>query len=68
MSEFAEDDDLFAITGYRRANEQRKVLDEEGIPYKPRGTKTLVLKIHVRAWFEGAPIRRHAEPNMGAIT
>ncbi len=59
---------LERLTGYKRTAEQRRELDEMGIPYKARGKRTIVLCEHVAAWVEGRPVRRHAEPNMAAIT
>jgi hypothetical protein len=67
MAEFLDSTDLHRLTGYARAAEQRQVLDEQGIPYKPVGNRTIVLSAHVKAWIEGQPLRRYAAPNMDAV-
>lgn len=59
--------ELQQLTGYCRAAEQRRILDETGIPYKTVGSRTIVLSDHVKAWVEGRPVRRLVEPDMSAI-
>lgn len=59
--------DLKKLTGYLRAAEQRRVLDEEGIPYKAVGKRTIVLEAHVAAWVEGRAIRRAVEPDFSMV-
>lgn len=60
--------ELRELTGYCRSAEQRRMLDENGIPYKPIGSRTIVMIDHVSAWVEGRPIRRMVGPDMSAIT
>lgn len=59
--------ELRELTGYCRSAEQRRILDEQGIPYKTMGSRTIVMVQHVTAWVEGKPIRRSVEPNFAAI-
>ena len=59
--------ELRELTGYCRSAEQRRMLDEQGIPYKAVGSRTIVMSGHVTAWVEGRPIRRMVEPNFDAI-
>lgn len=68
MSAIMSPAELRELTGYCRAAEQRRMLDENGIPYKPVGSRTIVMIDHVSAWVEGRPIRRMVEPDMSAIT
>ncbi|WP_241043708.1 DUF4224 domain-containing protein [Achromobacter xylosoxidans] len=68
MAEFLSPEDLRQLTGYSRPREQRQTLDEQGIPYKSIGNRTIVLSAHVAAWIEGKPMHRHSEPNMAAVT
>ena len=67
MSEILSPAELKDLTGYARAAEQRRVLNEQGIPFKAVGTRTVVLSQHVVAWVEGRAIVRHAEPNFAAV-
>lgn len=59
--------DLRDLTGYVRAAEQRRVLDEHGIPYKSIGSRTIVLSAHISAWVEGRPLRRSVEPDFSMV-
>lgn len=68
MAEFLSSEDLRQLTGYSRAREQRQTLDDQGIPYKAIGNRTIVLSAHVAAWVEGKPMHRFSEPNMAAVT
>jgi hypothetical protein len=67
MSEILTPAELKDLTGYARATEQRRVLSEQGIPFKELGPRTIVLSRHVLAWVEGRAIVRHAEPNFSLI-
>jgi len=60
--------ELRELTGYCRSAEQRRMLDEYGIPYKSVGSRTIVMSQHVTAWVEGRPVHRLVEPDMSAIT
>lgn len=68
MDPILSEDALRRLTGYARASEQRRVLDEEGIPYKIVRRQIIVLNSHVTAWMEGRPMRRHVEPNLSAVS
>jgi len=59
--------DLKDLTGYARAAEQRRVLDDQGIPYKTIGSRTIVLASHVSAWIEGRPVRKSVEPDFSMV-
>lgn len=59
--------DLKDLTGYVRPAEQRKVLDEQGIPYKAIGSRTIVLASHISAWIEGRPVRLSVEPDFSMV-
>ncbi len=61
------DAELVALTGYKRAAEQRKVLDEAGIPWKDMRGRTIVLRAHVEAWMLGKPMPRSAGPRMELV-
>lgn len=67
MSTLLSPDDLRTLTGYRRAAEQRRKLDEYGIPYKKVGSRTIVLRDHISAWVEGRKIRQHVEPDLSMV-
>lgn len=60
--------ELRDLTGYCRSTEQRRTLDEQGIPYKAIGSRTIVMSSHVTAWVEGRPIRRIVEPDFSSVT
>lgn len=68
MNEFLSAEDLKELTGYSRCTEQRRMLDEHGIPYRPIGNRTIVLHQHIAAWVEGRPLRRHAEPDLSLVS
>lgn len=68
MSAIMSPAELRELTGYSRAAEQRRILDEQGIPYKSLGSRTIVMIEHVTAWVEGRPIRRMVGPNFAAMT
>lgn len=68
MAEFLTQNDLRELTGYSRAKEQRRMLDEERIPYKVLGNRTIVLSTHIAAWVEGRPVARHSAPDMSMIS
>jgi len=59
--------ELRDLTGYCRAAEQRRMLDEYGIPYKAVGSRTIVSLDHVNAWIEGRPVRRTVEPDLSMV-
>lgn len=61
------DAELLALTGYKRAAEQRRQLDESGIPWKDMRGRTIVLKSHVEAWVLGKPMPRSAGPRMELV-
>jgi len=67
MTGILSQNELRELTGYARAAEQRRVLDEQGIPYKSIGSRTIVLHQHVAAWVEGRPVRRIVEPNWALV-
>ena len=67
MTGLLSQDELRELTGYARAPEQRRILDEQGIPYKSIGSRTIVLHQHVAAWVEGRPVRRFSEPNLALV-
>jgi uncharacterized protein DUF4224 len=60
-------DELFLLTGYERRAEQRRVLDEAGIPWKELAGRTIVLTAHVEAWMTGKAIQRTAAPRMDLV-
>jgi len=55
------------LTGYERRAEQRRVLDEAGIPWKELAGRTIVLTTHVEAWMTGKAIPRTAAPRMDLV-
>ncbi|RTZ39960.1 DUF4224 domain-containing protein [Candidimonas sp. SYP-B2681] len=59
--------DLEELTGYRRPDLQRRMLDVHGIPYKAIGHRTIVISAHVVAWVEGRPIGRFLEPDLSKV-
>lgn len=67
MSSFLTPDDLRAYTGKARRDDQARVLEAEGVPFKRRGRELVVLWEHVRASIEGRPIQASRQPNMEAI-
>lgn len=67
MSAILSPNDLREITGYAQAAAQRRVLDEQGIPYKTVGSRTIVLEAHITAWIEGRPVRRTVEPDLSSV-
>ncbi len=59
--------DLQELTGYRRPELQRRMLDEHGIPYKAVGRRTIVISAHVVAWVEGRPVSRMVAPDFSKV-
>lgn len=59
--------ELRELTGYCRAAEQRRMLDEQGIPYKTVGSRTIVASAHVTAWIEGRPVQRTVTPDFANV-
>lgn len=67
-SEFLNSADLHTLTGYARAAEQAKWLQERGVPHKRDGKRVIVTRYHSRAWLEGRSAGRAPnEPNLGAL-
>lgn len=60
--------DLRDLTGYARTAEQRRVLGQQGIPYKAIGNRTIVMSAHVSAWVEGRPVRQSVEPDFSMVS
>jgi len=67
MSVILSQDELRTLTGYARAAEQRRVLDDHGIPYKTIGNRTIVLSAHIASWVEGRPVRTSVEPDFSMV-
>ena len=67
MSVILSPDELRGLTGYSRGAEQRRILDEIGIPYKTVGSRTIVISQHVAAWVEGRPVRQSVEPDFSFV-
>jgi hypothetical protein len=61
------EDDLYRLTGFKRASGQRRVLREKGIPFKERGTATIVHEQHVLAWIEGRRVPRIVKPDFSCV-
>lgn len=59
--------ELRELTGYSRADKQRRMLDDHGIPYKSIGSRTIVLASHIAAWVEGRPVRQSVEPDFSMV-
>ena len=56
MSEFLNQTDLHALTGYARPGLQAKWLKDHGIVHKLEGTRVIVMQRHVQSWMEGRPV------------
>lgn len=67
MSAIMSPAELRELTGYCRAAEQRRMLDEHGIPYKAVGSRTIVSSHHVTAWIEGKRIIKSVEPDFSMV-
>ena len=60
-------DALYDLTGWRRASDQARWLEERGIPHQVDGRRVIVYPHHVNAWVEGRPMASHAAPNWAAV-
>ncbi len=59
--------ELQNLTGYTRQAEQRRVLDEAGIPWRDLRGRTIVSRASAEAWLSGKIIPRSAEPRMDLV-
>jgi hypothetical protein len=67
MSAILSDEDLYKLTGFKRAGRQQRTLQERGIPFKQVGRHTIVLEQHAAAWVEGRRVQRFVEPDMSSV-
>ena len=62
---FLRNDDLARLTGYQRNAEQRRWLDDQGVPYKVRNDGAPVLTL--RIFEESCLMGRTDKPNWGGM-
>lgn len=67
MSEYLNDHDLRALTGYKLANKQDGWLRENGIPHRAVGKRVIVSTAHARNWLEGRTVVQSTGMNWAAI-
>jgi hypothetical protein len=48
--------ELRRLTGRARSADQKRVLLEDGIPFRERGRELLVSRYHMRMWLEGRAV------------
>lgn len=66
-NEFLSPDEVRAITGRRRLDDQERVLKADGIPYKRRGRQMIVSRFHTREWLSGRVVTPSRGINLALV-
>lgn len=53
QNEYLDVDELRALTGFARSQQQVGWLQKQGLPHRRDGRRVIVSRIHVRHWLEG---------------
>lgn len=66
-SEFLSASELYGLTGFHRAAEQERWLEDHSVPHKRDGKRVIVSRFHAREWLAGRSIIVSSGPNWSAL-
>lgn len=56
-----------SLTGSANADEQERILQQDGIPYRRRGKRILVSRFHTREWLAGRTVTPSRGVNLSLV-
>ncbi|WP_311221373.1 MULTISPECIES: DUF4224 domain-containing protein [unclassified Acidovorax] len=66
-TELLQPSELRDLTGTAKIDEQERILTQDGIPYRRRGTRLLVSRFHTREWLAGRVVTPARGVNLAAV-
>lgn len=66
-TEFLNAAEVKDLTGHAKPDDQEAELKTLGLPYRRRGNRVLLSRIHTREWLAGRPVAPSRAPNLSRV-